>query len=221
MCDSMKIAILGGTGSIGEGLALRWAVKHEVFVGSRKLEKAQASTDKYRKILEESGDTCTITGCVNPDAVDRADVVVLSVPYEHVSSTIETIKPYLRDQIIISIVVPMKKNGHFLYAPPESGCAAMEIQGLLPDGVKLVSAFHNVSAKKLADINNKLDMDVFICGDNEEANNVVSDLVKDIPGLNPMLAGPLEVSCMVESITPLLVNLAKFTKKKHLGIKSV
>ena len=172
-------------------------------------------------LLEESADTCTITGRVNPDAVDRADVVVLSVPYEHVSSIIETIKPYLKDQIIISIVVPMKKNGHFLYAPPESGCAAMEIQGLLPESVKLVSAFHNVSAKKLADINNKMDMDVFICGDHEEANNVVSDLVKDISGLNPMMAGPLEVSCMVESITPLLVNLAKFTKKKHLGIKSV
>jgi len=97
----------------------------------------------------------------------------------------------------------------------------MEIQSLLPEGVKLVSAFHNVSAKKLADIKKKLDMDVFICGDNEEANNVVSDLVKDIPGLNPMMAGPLEVSCMVESFTPLLVNLAIFNKKKHLGIKCV
>jgi len=115
----------------------------------------------------------------------------------------------------------MKKDGHFLYAPPDSGCAAVEIQGLLPEGVKLVSAFHNVSANKLANIKKKMDMDVFICGDHEEANNVVSDLVKDIPGLNPMMAGPLEVSCMVESITPLLVNLAKFTKKKHLGIKSV
>ena len=217
----MKIAILGGTGSIGEGLALRWAPKHEVFVGSRKLEKAQAASDEYRKILEESGDTCTITGCVNPDAVDQCDVVVLSVPYEHVSSTIETIKPYLRDQIIISIVVPMKKEGHFLYTPPDSGCAAMEIQSLMPEGVKLVSAFHNVSAKKLTDIKQKLDMDVFICGDHEEANKVVVDLVKDIPDLNPMMAGPLEVSCMVESITPLLVNLAIFNKKKHLGIRSV
>ena len=221
MCDTMKIAILGGTGSIGEGLALRWAVKHEVFVGSRKLEKAQVSTDRYRKILEESGNTCTITGCVNPDAVDQADVVVLSVSYEHVSSIIDIIKPYLKEQIIISIVVPMKKDSHFLYTPPKSGCAAVEIQGLLPEGVKLVSAFHNVSAKKLSDINKKLDMDVFICGDHKEANNVVSDLVKDIPKLNPMIAGPLEVSCMVESITPLLVNLAIFNNKKHLGIKCV
>ena len=221
MCDTMKIAILGGTGSIGEGLALRWAVKHEVFLGSRKLEKAQASTDKYRKILEESGDTCTITGCVNTDAVDWADVVVLSVPYKHVSSIIETIKPHLRDQVIISIVVPMKKDGHFLYTPPEPGCAAMEIQALLPEGVKLVSAFHSVSAKKLVEIKKKMDMDVFICGDHEEANNVVSGLVKDIPYLNPMIAGPLEVSYMVESITPLLVNLAIFNNKKHLGIKCV
>jgi len=217
----MKIAILGGTGSIGEGLALRWSLNHEVFIGSRKLEKAQASSVKYRKILEESGNTCTITGCLNPDAVDKADVVVLSVPYEHVSSTIETIKPYLRDQIIISIVVPMKKDRYFVYTPPESGCAAVEIQALLPDGVKLVSAFHNVSAKKLADIKKEMDMDVFICGDHEEANKVVGDLVKEIPKLNPMIVGPLEVSCLVESITPLLVNLAICNKKKHLGIKCV
>ena len=217
----MKIAILGGTGSIGEGLALRWAQKHEVFVGSRKLEKAQAASDEYRKLLEESGKTCTITGCINPDAVDQCDVVVLSVPYEHVAATIETIRPYLRDQIVISIVVPMEKKGHFLYTPPSAGCAATEIQSLLPEGVKLVSAFHNVSANKLTDISKPLEMDVFICGDHEEANKVVSELVKDIPNLNPMIAGPLEVSCMVESITPLLVNLAVYNKRKHLGIRSV
>lgn len=215
----MKIAILGGTGSIGEGLALRWAKKHEVIIGSRELEKAQVSSKEYRRRLEEAGETCTISGCTNPEAVEQADVVVLSVPYEHVRSTIQAIMPNLNNQIVISIVVPMKKDGYFQYIPPAVGSAAVEINDLLPDEVKLVSAFHNVSAHKLSKVDKKLDADVFICGDHEDANRVVSKLVEDIPKLRPMLAGPLAVSSMVESLTPLLVNLAVYNKKKHLGIK--
>jgi NADPH-dependent F420 reductase len=217
----MKIAILGGTGSIGEGLALRWALKHEIIIGSRKCEKAEIAANKYRNVLEEAGESCSILGCINPDAVDRADVIVLSVPYEHVMSTIEMVKPNLSDQIIISIVVPMKKNGWFNYIPPAAGSAAMEIKRELPQGVKIVSAFHGVAANKLCTIKKKLDMDVFICGDDEEANRIVCGLVHDIPELRPMIAGPLEVSYMTESITPLLINLAMYNDKKHLGIKCV
>ncbi|MCX9013357.1 MAG: NADPH-dependent F420 reductase [Candidatus Methanoperedens sp.] len=218
----MKIAILGGTGSIGGGLALRWALKHDVIIGSRKYEKAELTADEYRKVLEESSDkSCTIYGCLNEDAVKEAEVVVLSVPYEHVASTIETIRPHLAHQIIISIVVPMERAEFFRYIPPAARSAAVEIRNMLPDKVKLVSAFHNVSAHKLYKTDDELDMDVFICGDDSEANNVVSKLVMDIQNLRPLIAGPLEVSSMVESITPLLVNLAVFNKKKHLGIKCV
>ncbi|MCK4937851.1 MAG: NADPH-dependent F420 reductase [Methanosarcinales archaeon] len=217
----MKIAILGGTGSIGGGLALRWAMGHEIIIGSRKYEKAELTADEYIKVLEEAGNNCTISGCANADAVKEADIIVLSVPYEHIESTIETIKPNLENQIVISIVVPMEKAGCFKYKTPLSGSAAMQIRNLLPNGVKLVSAFHNVSAKKLYMIDKKLDMDVFICGDDDKANNVVCKLVKDINKLKPLIAGPLEVSSMVESLTPLLVNLAIYNKMKHLGIKCV
>jgi NADPH-dependent F420 reductase len=217
----MKIAILGGTGSIGNGLALRWALKHDIIIGSRKYEKAEFTADECRKILvESSGKSCSIYGCLNADAVKDAEVIILSVPYEHVESTIETIRPYLKQQIVISIVVPMEKAVCFRYKPPASGSAAMEIKGMLTDGVKLVSAFHNIAAKKLYGTD-EIDMDVFICGDDDEANSVVSRLVMDIPKLRPLIAGPLEVSSMVESITPLLVNLAIYNKKKHLGIKCV
>jgi len=192
----MKIAILGGTGSIGGGLALRWALKHDIIIGSRKYEKAELTADEYRKVLEESsGKSCSIYGCLNADAVKEAEVIILSVPYEHVEC--------------------------FRYIPPAAGSAAMEIKGMLPDRVKIVSAFHNVSAKKLYDTDEELDMDVFICGDDGEANSVVSKLVMDIHKLRPLFAGPLVASSMVESITPLLVNLAIYNNKKHLGIKCV
>jgi NADPH-dependent F420 reductase len=218
----MKIAILGGTGSIGGGLALRWALNHDIIIGSRKYEKAELTADKYRTVMKESaGKSCSIYGCLNADAVNEADVIVLSVPYEHVVSIIETIKPNLKEQIVISIVVPMEKADFFKYTPPACGSAAMEIQSMLPKGVKLVSAFHNVSAKKLYNTNEELNMDVFICGDDNEANLVVCKLVEDIPKLRPLIAGPLEVSYMVESLTPLLVNLAIYNKMKHLGIKCV
>lgn len=219
---SMKIAILGGTGSIGGGLALRWALDHDIIIGSRKYEKAELTAEKYRAALKESsGKTCSMYGCLNEDAVKDADVIVLSVPYEHAVSTIESIKPNLKEQIVISIVVPMEKGEFFKYSPPASGSAAMEIKNKLPEGVKLVSAFHNVSAKKLYNTNNELDMDVFICGDDNEANQAVCRLVEDIRKLRPLIAGPLEVSSMVESLTPLLVNLAIYNKMKHLGIKCV
>ena len=218
----MKIAILGGTGSIGGGLALRWALKHDIIIGSRKYKTAELTADEYRKVLEESsGKSCSIYGCLNIDAVKEADVIVLSVPYEHAKSTIETIKPNLEQQIFISIVVPMERADYFRYMAPAAGSAAMEIKGMLPEEVKLVSAFHNVAAEKLYNTDDELDMDVFICGDDNEANSVVSKLVMDIQTLRPLIAGPLEVSSMVESITPLLVNLAIYNKTKHLGIKCV
>ncbi|MCL7413771.1 MAG: NADPH-dependent F420 reductase [ANME-2 cluster archaeon] len=218
----MKIAILGGTGSIGGGLALRWALDHDIIIGSRKFEKAELTADKYRTVLRESsGKTCSMYGCLNEDAVNDADVIVLSVPYEHAVSTIESIKPNLKEQIVISIVVPMEKAEFFKYSPPACGSAAMEIKSKLPEGVKLVSAFHNVSARKLYNTNDELNMDVFICGDDNVAILTVSKLVKDIKNLRPLMAGPLEVSSMVESITPLLVNLAIYNKMKHLGIKCV
>lgn len=217
----MKIAILGGTGSIGQGLAIRWALYHDIIIGSRHCEKAESAASEYCKVLEECDLTGHISGCINPDAVGQADVVVLSVPYEHVLSTIESVRSDLTDQIVISIVVPMKKEGYFRYAQPASGSAAMDINHVLPEGVKLVSAFHSVSAKKLCDMKTELDMDVFICGDDGEANQKVSALVKEIPHLRPMIAGPLEASSMVESLTPLLINLAMFNTLKHLGIKCV
>lgn len=225
----MKIAIIGGTGGLGGGLALRWAmVGHKIVIGSREAGKAINTAEEYKKILEEIdlykpilNVIDWISGLENSEAVKGTDVVVISVPHKHVESTIETINPFLTEnQIIISVVVPMEKEGKFFrYTPPKEGSAAMQIKNLLP-GMKVVAAFQNVSAKKLSDLEKELDTDVLVCGDDNEAAKIVCGLVKDIPNLNPKLAGPIEISAAtVEANTPLLINVATLGREKDLGIK--
>lgn len=135
----MKIAVLGGTGRIGEGLACRWAPRHEIYIGSRDIEKAKEAACGYACRLTDRGLECNIDGTSNKEAVENADVVVLSVPYEAVLELIECLRPVLKNQIVISLVVPMKKNQWFEYTPPQEGCAALRIQRMLP-GINVISA---------------------------------------------------------------------------------
>lgn len=218
----MKIAILGGTGSIGEGFALRWAEKHEILVCSREIEKAVNVAGDYKNILSNKGLLCCgIKGCGNETAIKEADVVVLSVPYQGVISLLEKLNPYFTDQIVISLVVPMMKNKWFEFTPPKQGSAALEIQEILPQTVKVVSAYHNVSARKLANIELSLDFDVVVCGDNDDAKKTVMGLTHEIKNLRPLDGGGLASSYMIESLTPFLINLAIRNKLSDLGVKFV
>jgi NADPH-dependent F420 reductase len=218
----MKIAILGGTGSIGEGFALRWAEKHEILVCSREIERAINVASDYTHILSNKGiQCCTITGCRNEAAIKDADVVVLSVPYQGVVLLLEKLSPLFRDQIVISLVVPMKKNKWFEFTPPKQGSAALEIQEILPKTVKVVSSYHNVSARKLANLELSLDYDVVVCGDDEEAKKTVMELTHEIKNLRPLDGGGLASSYMIESLTPFLINLAIRNKLSDLGVKFV
>src|SRR5450759_51530 len=177
----MKIAILGGTGSIGEGFALRWAEKHEILVCSREIERAVNVACDYTDILSNKGiQCCGIIGCGNESAIKEADVVVLSVPYQGVISLLEKLSPLFKDQIVISLVVPMKKNKWFEYTPPKQGSAALEIQEILPKTVKVVSSYHNVSARKLANLELSLNYDVVVCGDDDKAKRTVMELTHEI-----------------------------------------
>jgi NADPH-dependent F420 reductase len=216
----MKIAILGGTGSIGEGLALRWSNKHEIVICSREEEKAAKSADEYTGRLTKMGMTCCgITGCTNETGIKDADVVVLSVPYDSVVSLLKALEPNFKDQVVISLVVPMKKNKWFEYTPPKQGSAALEIREVLPKSVKVVSAYHNVPAKKLAQMDIILDYSVVICGDDEGSKNTVKELTREIKNLCPLDGGPLVSSYMIESMTPFLINLAIRNKLSYLGVK--
>ncbi|VVB96773.1 F420-dependent NADP reductase [uncultured archaeon] len=218
----MKIAILGGTGSIGEGFALRWAEKHEILLCSREIDKAVSSAGKYTETLLNKGFFCCgITGCKNETAIGDADVVVLSVPYQGVIALLKDLRPYFRDQIVISLVVPMKKNKWFEYTPPKQGSAALEIKEILPETTKVVSAYHNVSAKKLASLEKILDYDVVVCGDDEGAKRTVMELTREIKSLRPLDGGGLASSYMIESLTPFLINLAIRNGLSDLGVKFV
>ncbi|MBU4222455.1 MAG: NADPH-dependent F420 reductase [Euryarchaeota archaeon] len=216
----MKIAILGGTGSIGEGFALRWAGKHEIMVCSRETDKAVKAADEYKVRLSNKGMLCSsIGGCSNEMGIKDVDVVVLSVPYNGVTTLLKSLLTDFNDQIVISLVVPMKKNKWFEYSPPEQGCAALEIQDVLPKTVKVVSAYHNISAKKLANPDIELNYDVVVCGDDEAAKQKVMELTREIKSLRPLDGGGLESSYMIESMTPFLINLAIRNHLSDLSVK--
>ncbi|NPE31526.1 NAD(P)-binding domain-containing protein [Methanococcoides sp. SA1] len=242
----MKIAILGGTGNIGKGFALRWGQMHDIVIGSRNSEKAIKVAEEYTRILNERGFDSKIEGMDNKSAAEVADVIIIAVRYEQVSSIIELIKPVLKDQIVVSVVVPMEKDrcyiqpdptvdGHvtidaskseynadyFCYTTPAAGSAAAEIEKLLPCDIEVVSAFHNVPAKKLADLDIELDYDIAVCGNCMHSKKIVFGLVKDISNMRPLDIGPLNTSGMVESLTPLVINIAIRNKMHDVGIRFV
>src|SRR3989304_1918289 len=133
----MKIALLGGTGDIAEGLVLRWSkVGHKIFIGSRSDEKGKGIASEYRDILSKLGINSSIEGMVNAEAALAAEIIVISLPFEHATSTIRQIQSSFTNQIVISPVVPMVKKGKvFVYSPPPLGSAALEIKEALLQGL--------------------------------------------------------------------------------------
>ncbi len=219
----MKIALLGGTGDIAEGLVLRWSkAGHDIIVGSRSLEKAQTITQEYKEKLASLGIEGNITGMANADAAKAAEVVIISIPPEYAASTIESIKDSFTDQVVVTPVVPMTRHEDkaFMFEPPEHGSSALEIQAVLPETARLVSAYHNLPAKELSQVEEDLDYDVVICGDDEEAKAIVAKLTEDMPTMRVLDAGPLKLSPMIEAITPLIVNL-NVKHKHHFSVKFV
>lgn len=218
----MKISLLGGTGDIAEGLVLRWSqAGHEIYIGSRSEEKAQGIAAEYIEKLKELGIEPKIHGMENPEAAKHSEVIIISIPPEYAASTIKACAESITDQIVVTPVVSMKKEGKtFLFDPPAQGSSAAEIKEVLPDTAKLVSAYHNLPAKGLAKIDEDLDYDVVICGDDEDAKAVITRLTEEMKNLRVLDAGPLDVSPMIEAITPLIVSL-NVRLKKHFSVKFV
>ena len=219
----MKISLLGGTGDIAEGLVLRWSkVGHEIFIGSRSEEKAQGIATEYIDKLKGLGIEPKIHGLANADAAKESEVIIISIPPEYAAATIEQVGSNITDQIVVTPVVSMKKEGKtFLFNPPSQGSSALEIKEKLPETAKLVSAYHNLPAKELANIDEELNYDVVICGDDEDAKAVITKLTEQIPNLKVLDAGALSVSPMIEAITPLIVNLNIRYKPQHFSVKFV
>jgi NADPH-dependent F420 reductase len=229
--EKLKIAILGGTGNIGEGMILRLALqnlmpegmKNEVIIGSRSRESAEEAAKQALTDLESFGfDTSkiSITGNTNHEAANAAEIIILTVRFDHVLSLMDEVRDALENKILITPVVPMVKEGSlFIYKPPAEGSAALAIREKVPQSTKIVSAFHNVPAGKLKDVVKcKSVYDAIICSDDAEAKKFVMDLTRNMGCLKPLDGGPLKLSNTAESLTPLLINLAKLNGLKDLGI---
>ncbi|ADB62799.1 NADPH-dependent F420 reductase (plasmid) [Haloterrigena turkmenica DSM 5511] len=220
----MEIALLGGTGDIGEGLALRWArdTDHSIIIGSRDSDRAERKANEYRSVLKETGATPNVAGYGNETAAEFAEVVVVSVPPEYASSTVESVAPVLGEgDILVSPAVRMTRDAAgFHYDPPEAGTVAEAIDDVAPVDVPVVSAFQNLAAGALSDLDNDLEADVIVTGDDGEAKRTVEALAEDIDGLRALDGGPLANTGVVESLTPLLINLAMNNDGMHdVGVR--
>jgi NADPH-dependent F420 reductase len=213
-----KIAIIGGAGELGFGLALRWAKAGvELRIGSRDAAKAKDAAGRVKSTVPGA----KIAGFENGEAAADAELVVIAVPFAAQAGILKAIKPALKDKIVVDASVPLATT---VGGRPTrmlsvwEGSAAQQAQGLLP-GVTVLSAFHNISAEVLNDLSATPDCDVLISGDDAAAKERLSALVKMIPGLRPLDAGPLEMSRVVESITALLISLNRRYKTHHNGIR--
>ncbi|GAA0664979.1 NADPH-dependent F420 reductase [Natronoarchaeum mannanilyticum] len=220
----MRIALLGGTGDIGQGLALRWAydTNHEVIIGSRDPEKARTKAEEYETELDSRGVDRSINGFENAMAADRANVVVLAVPPYHVSDTVESIADRLDDETtLVSPAVGMKSDESGLhYHKPGAGSVTAVAAEAAPEDVPVVGAFHNLSADRLANLDVQFDVDTLVVGDDADAKETVAALAEGIDGLRALDAGPIENAAEVESVTPLVINIARYNDGMHdVGVK--
>ena len=207
----MRIALCGGTGDLGAGLALRLTrdTDHEVLVGSRDPEKARERATEYERELDGRDVEGEIKGFDNAMATDRADVAVLCVPAYHLADTIDAIEDGLDDTIVVTPAVGMRReDGMMHYNPPSAGSVSALAAAAAPDGVPVVGAFHNLAAGRLADLDASLDWDMLVVGDDADAKATVERLADGIEGMRALDAGPLAAAPAVESLTPLLINVA-------------
>lgn len=216
----MRVGIVGGTGEIGEGMAMRLSWIMDVCVGSRDPGKAQETCDTCLISAKERGIDCSVRSGNNQDVVRESDVIILAIPFKHLKSTVESISGW-EGKIVISPVNPMERRECFVYTPPAEGSAALFLQNILPKTTRICTAFNNIAGNRWRDISSELEYSVPVCGDDAEAKQIVMDLVNQISSLKAYDAGPLSSSHIVESITPLLLNIARFNKMKDVGIRFV
>jgi NADPH-dependent F420 reductase len=224
----MRIGIIGGTGGMGEGFALRWCFTHDIIIGSRDAQRAKQAADNYIKTaLEAYGKsiTGTITGDDNFELAKNCDLLLLSVPYENIESTCNKLQQTIRnDCVIVSPIVPMSKTqAGFIYVPFEHSrrAAACMVADALPPRSRVTSAFHTISEIKLRNVKQSLDADTFVCGDDINTVSRVNSLISEINGLRPIYLGPLSMSYQAEILTPMLLNAAKMNRMKNPGIRLV
>jgi len=211
----LNIAILGGTGAEGGGLALRWAnAGHRVTLGSRNPEKAAKACAELNAILGQHA----IGSADNRSAAAAAQIVVLTVPHAAQRATVEEVRDALAGKILVDATVPLVPPKVSRVQLPAGGSAVAAIQAILGDGVRVVSAFQNVSAHALKGIGRNVECDVLVCGDDPAARDVVIGLARDI-GLRAWHAGPIGNSAAAEALTSVLIAINVRYKVPGAGIR--
>ena len=223
----MKIGIIGGTGGMGKGFALRWCKKHEILIGSRDAERAATAANEYLSLANDAYGNINgiILGKDNISVAKESDVLVLSIPYENIDTICSQLLSEINDQcVVISPIVPMTKTdvGFECIAIKDNKTFSHQtVEKHMKDKTKLVSAFHVISEKKLVNPTLSLDYDIFVAGDDKNSVEIVNNLINEIEGLRPLYLGPSALAYLVEMSTPLLLNAMIRNKMKNPGIKLV
>ncbi len=208
------IAVLGGTGKEGKGLAYRWAKSgYKVIIGSRTNEKAEAAASDLNGIFGKE----LVSGLENLEAAKKADILVLTVPYSAHKATLETIKDAAQGKIFVDVTVPLVPPKVTKVQMPEAGSAAQEAQEVLGENVSVVAAFQNISHEHLFD-DHDINCDVLVTGKGKAARLEVLKLV-EAAGMKGWDAGVIENAAVVEGLTSLLIYINKQNKVKSAGIK--
>ncbi|WP_043638171.1 NADPH-dependent F420 reductase [Nonomuraea candida] len=209
--NGLSIAILGGTGDQGKGLARRFALAgHQVLVGSRSAQRAQEAAESIG---------AGVTGDENAAVAARADIVIVAVPYDGHKALLESLRGELAGKIVVDCVNPLGFDKQGAYAlPVEEGSAAQQAAAVLPDS-RVVAAFHHVSAVLLMDpAVDKVDLDVLVLGDDREATDLVQALAEVIPGVRGVYGGRLRNARQIEAFTANLISVNR-RYKAHAGLR--
>ncbi|HEX8977389.1 MAG TPA: NADPH-dependent F420 reductase [Solirubrobacteraceae bacterium] len=214
------VCIIGGTGALGFGLAVRLGrAGVPIVIGSRDAQRAEEAVGRARERIPDG----SFSGAQNADAVADAELVILSVPFRSQSETLTNLKPVLsaEQHLVIDATVPLAAavSGKATRTLGVwQGSAAQQAQEMVPDGVRVVSAFHTVSAALLTDLGHSLDEDVLVCGDRRSDKAKVAELIDRIAGLRAVDCGPLEMARIIEQFTPLLISI-NVRNKVRAGIR--
>jgi NADPH-dependent F420 reductase len=204
----VRIGILGGTGNLGHGLAVRFcAAGYDVIIGSRDPQRGAETARRLGLV--------NARGAGNADAAREADIAIITCPHEGHAAFVGSLAEALKGKIVVDAVVPM--SDRFTYIPPAAGSAAAETQTLVPDA-RVVAAFHTLSARLLADASKPLDQDVLVCGGDAQARARVIELA-DAIGARGVDAGGLDAAATVEALAVLVIGLNIRYRRRTLGVK--
>jgi NADPH-dependent F420 reductase len=212
---TVNVAILGGTGKEGTGLALRWGrAGHRILIGSRSAERAAA----HARELAGQVPGGAFEGLANEAAGREGELVVVAVPHAGHRELLAGLRPALAGKVVLETVVPLDFAGARLYAPPPEGSAAEEAQAVLGPEVRVVAGLHALAAHELTSLDRALDADVLLCGGDAAARAAASRLIEDL-GVRCLDAGPLTMAAQLEGLTAVMVRLNRRYKSKGAALK--